>query len=130
MKTVAAAVLGALVVPATAAALSHTVRGGETLTSIAASHGTTVAALARLNRLDPSRFVLAGAVLRIPQAGAPATGAYVVVAGDTLGALARHFKTTVRALATANDLDPADRDREPVRDERDGARVRQRPQAG
>jgi N-acetylmuramoyl-L-alanine amidase len=41
---------------------------GDTLTAIAARHGTTVGALARANRLDPAGILFAGAVLRVPAA--------------------------------------------------------------
>lgn len=44
----------------------HRVRPGETLTGIAARYHTTVRAISRANRLDPSRFLLAGARLKIP----------------------------------------------------------------
>lgn len=44
----------------------HVVRPGETLTAIAARSGTTVAALARRNRLDPSGFLLIGTHLSVP----------------------------------------------------------------
>jgi Transglycosylase SLT domain/Putative peptidoglycan binding domain/LysM domain len=45
------------------------VRRGENLSLIAHRHGTTVAKLARLNRLDPRKFLLEGAVLRVPRGG-------------------------------------------------------------
>lgn len=45
---------------------THRVRPGETLTAIAARYRTTVHAVARANRLDPSRYLLAGARLKIP----------------------------------------------------------------
>ena len=44
----------------------YTVRPGDTLTGIAARYGTTLSALARTNRLDPNRFLLVGARLRVP----------------------------------------------------------------
>ena len=47
-------------------ALKHRVAPGETLTSIAGRYGVTVQAIARANRLDPRRYILAGARLRIP----------------------------------------------------------------
>ena len=53
-----------------AAGHRHVVRPGETLTGIAARAGTTVGALARLNRLDPSRFLLVGTSLVVPRARA------------------------------------------------------------
>jgi peptidoglycan hydrolase-like protein with peptidoglycan-binding domain len=46
----------------------HVVRPGETLTGIAARAGTTVAALARRNRLNPARFLLVGTPLSLPAA--------------------------------------------------------------
>lgn len=45
----------------------HVVRPGETLTAIAARTGTTVAALARRNRLDPKGFLLIGTPLSVPR---------------------------------------------------------------
>jgi hypothetical protein len=45
---------------------THVVRAGESLTSIARRYHTTVAKLARLNHLDPSRFLLIGTKLKIP----------------------------------------------------------------
>jgi peptidoglycan hydrolase-like protein with peptidoglycan-binding domain len=48
------------------------VRNGDTLTGIAARHGTTVGALARENRLNPAGTLFAGAVLRVPAAAAAA----------------------------------------------------------
>jgi len=44
----------------------HVVRPGETLTGIAARAGTTVAALARRNGLDPRQFLLVGTRLSLP----------------------------------------------------------------
>lgn len=44
----------------------HVVGPGESLTSIARRFGTTASALARLNRLDPTRVLLIGTTLRLP----------------------------------------------------------------
>ena len=46
---------------------TYVVRSGDSLTSIAAKHHLTVAALARENHLDASRVLLIGTKLRIPQ---------------------------------------------------------------
>jgi len=54
------------------------VRRGENLSLIAHRYGTTVAKLARLNRLDPRKFLLEGALLRVPARGT--VGAMVNVA--------------------------------------------------
>jgi N-acetylmuramoyl-L-alanine amidase len=123
----------ALVVPAAAsAAFLHVVVPGESLSSVAAADGLTVAQLAAANGLLPSAELAAGSQLVIPpQAGgvpeeaatpvaseeesdsgvAVATSAvsssqYVVQPGDTLTALAARAGTTVAQLAAANGLDP------------------------
>jgi peptidoglycan hydrolase-like protein with peptidoglycan-binding domain len=44
----------------------HLVKAGETLTAIAARYGLTLKALARANKLDPSRVLLIGTRLRVP----------------------------------------------------------------
>jgi LysM repeat protein len=52
------------------ASRTHRIRPGETLTAISRRYGVTVTEIARANRLDPRRYILAGARIRIP--GAPA----------------------------------------------------------
>jgi peptidoglycan hydrolase-like protein with peptidoglycan-binding domain len=82
----------------------HVVRPGETLSAIAARSGTTVATLARLNRLDPRRFLLIGTRLIVPRggvstAGAPASRAAVEA---SLSRWAAHYGVSlslVRALS-------------------------------
>jgi soluble lytic murein transglycosylase-like protein len=104
-----------------AAARFHVVRAGESLTAIAARFRTTVAALARINRLDPARVLLLGTRLRLPggaTAAAAATasrgavrttassGTYVVRSGDSLTGIAARHGTSVASLARDNGLDP------------------------
>jgi peptidoglycan hydrolase-like protein with peptidoglycan-binding domain len=48
----------------------HRVSPGETLTAISRRYGVSVNAIARANRVDPRRFIIAGARLRIPGAAA------------------------------------------------------------
>ncbi len=48
----------------------YTVRWGDTLTGIAARHGTSLLTIARLNHLDPYGVLLTGARLRVPAAHA------------------------------------------------------------
>jgi hypothetical protein len=77
----------------------HVVRPGESLTGIAARAGTTVGALARLNRLDPSRFLLVGTALVVPRPRAVSTSTGVVA---SLNRWAAHYGVSpelVRALA-------------------------------
>lgn len=100
------------VVVATAASLSigssahastYVVRRGETLSAIAARHGTTVGALARINRLDDPNLIVAGQRLRIR--GNPLSGrAHTVRPGETLSEIAARYRTSVSALARANNL--------------------------
>ena len=51
----------------------HVVAPGETLSAIAARYGTTVAALARANRIRNVDVIIAGAELRVPHGGAAAS---------------------------------------------------------
>jgi LysM repeat protein len=44
----------------------HVVRAGDSLSGLARRYHTTIAKLARLNRLDPARFLLIGTKLRVP----------------------------------------------------------------
>jgi LysM repeat protein len=103
----------AFAAPAVAAGTtSYTVRSGDTLSSIATSYGTTVAALAAANGLANPDLIYAGQVLSLGAgASAPAvastsgaSGSYTVAAGDTLGSIAAAHGTTVAALASANAL--------------------------
>jgi LysM repeat protein len=102
----AATVLGWTSGPATASVL-YRVRAGDTLTAIAAGHHTTVPVLARLNKLDPERFLPVGFVLRLPerpmrQSLAP----YVVRHGDTLGQIASSHGITLAYILRVNHLEP------------------------
>ena len=90
------------------------VQPGQTLSLIAASFDTTVAALASANNLiDPNNIVI-GTVLRIPGPGSPAAGCEQcirVMGWQRRGRGRRHadgiahqYGTTVDALATINNL--------------------------
>jgi LysM repeat protein len=105
-----------------AAAVTHTVRRGETLTSIAATDGLSVSSLAAANGLSPFAELIAGGQLIIPPQGeaslhgrtgtrvttiaAPSSGGYVVPRGGTLTAIAARFGTSVFTLAADNDMAP------------------------
>ncbi len=56
---------------------THSVAAGQNLSVIAARYGTTVSRIAKLNRIDPGRWIHPGQRLRIP-AGAVATRPKVV----------------------------------------------------
>jgi soluble lytic murein transglycosylase-like protein len=117
-------IAAALAVPATAAAsVTHTVRHGETLTSVAAADGLSIGQLAAANGISPAAQLVAGAELLIPAQGAVATalapaavsssapaatpespGGFVVRRGDTLTGIAARFGVSVSALAAANGM--------------------------
>ena len=111
---VAAAALGAtaaVAVPTVVAASTYVVRPGDTLTAIAARHGTTVRALADANRLSNPNLIRVGQLLRIPDssvalpgytAGARDDDLYTVQPGEGLLTIARHWGVDPTALARAN----------------------------
>ncbi len=94
----------ALAVVVTAGAPSViTVRSGDTLWDLARSHGTTVAALRRLNDLPGNATLLAGETLRVGTVASARTGTtYVVRRGDTLSEIAQRSGTTSAAIRRAN----------------------------
>jgi LysM repeat protein len=88
-----------------------TVKPGDTLSGLAARHGTSVAALARANGIFDPDAIVAGQRLRLPGAAAPAVasgpataGVVTVAPGDTLSGIAARHGTTVSALAAANGI--------------------------
>lgn len=84
--------------------VDYTVQAGDTLSAIAAAHGTTVAVLAEVNHIpDPNR-IYAGQVIRVPAGPAPTTRHYRVQPGDTLTSIAKRFGTTVAAIVAANHI--------------------------
>jgi peptidoglycan hydrolase-like protein with peptidoglycan-binding domain len=86
----------------TASGGTYVVRTGDSLTAIASRHGTSVAALARANDLDPRGFLLIGTRLRVPAAvgaGAPASREEVRAALDRWSARYGVDPQLARALA-------------------------------
>ncbi|WP_146844545.1 LysM peptidoglycan-binding domain-containing protein [Cellulomonas terrae] len=114
----AAAPAPAAVAPAPVAA-AYKVVPGDTVSRIAAKHGTTVAAVVAANGLDSRAFIRIGQMLSIPGAGgaaaaapAPAAAAqaagsvsHTVRSGDTVTAIAAKHGATVAAVVAANGLD-------------------------
>ena len=123
------AVIATLGLPMNADAdVPHVIARGETLTSVAATDGLSVAQLAAANGLSANAHLIAGDTLEIPPPDAPATdvssagatgstapaasvgadaGGYHVTRGDTLSTIAARYGVGVDQLAAANGLDPA-----------------------
>jgi membrane-bound lytic murein transglycosylase D len=104
--------------------IRHTVRQGETLSSLARRYGTTVPTLQEANHLGHRTTLSIGASLLIPAKGAtaatviPATtveteetglqpqhkSVYRVRSGDTLWDIAKQFNVTIKQLQNWNNL--------------------------
>jgi len=113
---------------AMATCVTHKVRKGETLSSIARKYGTSVSAIRTRNRLKSKSHIVAGSTLRIPvtqvaYASAPETAAartpakevgvpskkstptkYVVRKGDSLYKIANRFNVTTQEIKVLNKL--------------------------
>jgi N-acetylmuramoyl-L-alanine amidase len=133
LRTIAllATTTAALAIPATAEAdYGHVVLPGETLTSIAATDGLTISAVAAANGISPQTELIIGQVIEIPpqtqytDAGSTTASSYsssssststasagnvsyIVQPGDTLSAIASRDDTTVSELAAVNGLNPS-----------------------
>lgn len=99
-----------------ASAGTYTVRWGDTLGGIARRAGVPLGALVSANGLkDPNRL-RQGQVLTIPTPGAPAASGAVsihrVAHGETLGAIAARYRTSVATLARLNGIRDVNRIRE------------------
>ncbi|KQY24925.1 murein transglycosylase [Cellulomonas sp. Root485] len=118
IPTGSAAAAPAPAAPAPVAA-GYKVVAGDTVSRIAAKHGTTVAAVVAANGLDSSAFIRIGQTLSIPGTSAPSAAApapaavaqasgsisYTVRSGDTVTGIAAKHGATVAAVVAANGLD-------------------------
>ena len=77
----------------------HTVRRGETLTSIAEHYGTTASAIARTNGRSTRRVLHVGDRLKIVP---PASRTHTVRRGDSLWDIAQLYATTIENLCAWN----------------------------
>lgn len=102
----------------------HVVQGGENLFRISLRYGVSMQAIAQRNSIANFNLIFVGQRLIIPAGGTtpppatpppgstpaptppPAGGetSYTVQRGDTLGAIARRFNTTVQAIAQLNNI--------------------------
>jgi LysM repeat protein len=109
--------------PATSAKKYHTVQPGETLAKIAQTYGVSASAISAANGLSNVDLIRVGQQLLIPGgSGSSGSGSanppdpkprpqttYLVQPGDTLGAIAKRYATSVQALVEANGLNSPDR---------------------
>ena len=107
--------------------VTHRVRKGETLSTIARRYGTSVKSIMRNNRLKSSRTIQVGWKLKIPvkkryastrkttastlsskkssaKACPPSAQRYAVKKGDSLWKIANRFRTTTQTIQTANGI--------------------------
>ncbi len=97
---------------ALAASGTHVVGSGETLSQIAADHGTTVGQLVSANGISNPNLIVVGQKLTIPGSGGGGSGStpaapaatHTVRPGETLAKIAAKYGTTVAALARANGI--------------------------
>lgn len=98
--------------------VTHRVRKGDTLSTIARRYGSSVKSIMRTNRLKSSRTIQVGWKLKIPvkkryastlsskkssaKACPPSTQRYTVRKGDSLWKIANRFHTTTKAIRTAS----------------------------
>lgn len=105
--------------PKVTASGSHTVTSGDTVWALAQRYGTSVASIVKANALGSSAMIRIGQQLTIPGAGSPrstsaassgtskpttASATHTVASGDTVGALAQRYGTSISAIVKANSL--------------------------
>ncbi len=96
----------------------HRVRYGETLSTIAERHHTSIRKIMRANGLRRSHYIVAGKKLKIPQRGTVITrvptgrpspapndaATHVVRSGDSLWIIAKMYNTTTKKIQQENNL--------------------------
>ncbi|MFR0581145.1 LysM peptidoglycan-binding domain-containing protein [Limosilactobacillus mucosae] len=98
-----------------ASAASYTVKSGDTLSTIASQHNTTVNQIVSLNQLSNPNLIYVGQVLKLKNnqttnsssstsTVATTAGTYTVKAGDTLSGIASRFSTSSSTLASLNSI--------------------------
>jgi lysozyme len=102
---------------ATTASGTYTVKSGDTLSSIATGHNTTVSSLVSLNSISNPNVIYVGQVLKLSanstatssnttssSSATTASGTYTVKSGDSLSGIASNNGTTVSSLASLNNI--------------------------
>ena len=95
---------------------TYTVQAGDSLTSIAAQYGVTVASIASYNGISDSNNLIVGTTLVIPGASAQTTttnsssaangNVYTIQAGDSFDSIAAQFGISAQDLISYNGLNP------------------------
>ncbi|WP_106494856.1 N-acetylmuramoyl-L-alanine amidase [Lentibacillus sp. Marseille-P4043] len=80
----------------------YTVKSGDTLSEIAADHGTTVAKLVDINNIDDPGMIHPGQKIKFEGSSKKY---HKVVSGDTVSELAVKFDTSLTKIKSWNDLD-------------------------
>ena len=91
---------------------TYTVKSGDTLSGIAAAHGTTWQTLQSLNGIANANLIYPGQVLKLPGGGNSSSSkptstthkTYTVKSGDTLSGIAAKYGTTYQRLAQINGI--------------------------
>ena len=86
---------------------NHVIRKGETLSHIATKYGVSRSAIIQANGIRNPNLIRMGKKLVIPEKGSSSI-THIVRKGDSLGAIAMKYGTTVQKLVTANGLRNAD----------------------
>lgn len=95
---------GLLAQNTTANADTITVKAGDTLSSLALTHNTTVTSLKETNHLQDENKIFVGDKLETGTSINQANNTYTVVAGDTLSKIADEHNLTVANLKAYNNL--------------------------
>lgn len=100
--------------------VAHVVQPGENLFRISLRYNVPMATIAARNGITNFNVIFAGTTIYVPTSGTPGTSptpvpapvtpapsqtvTYTVVAGDTLGSIARRFNTTFADIAQRNNI--------------------------
>lgn len=90
--------------PAVASATNHTVRSGETLSTIARKYGTTVSTLRKWNDMGSSNRIRSGQVLRVRGEADTEYVVHQIRRGENLSTIARKYSTTVDKIISSNKI--------------------------
>lgn len=108
-RPVSRVVVGVLVVAllTLSGTAGYTVRGGDTLSRIAARFGVSTSALAAANGLSNPNLIRAGQELKVPGSGtggAAGSSVHTVRPGETLMGISIHYGVKMAAIAAANGM--------------------------